>query len=131
MSIGVTEERTNRQPNLRAEGWHRFGEEKPMGKTGRKLRWAWLAVACGAVTMLTGQTARAARTLEFSGYTWSVRANSTPGGPGPNVFSDSAENVWLDEQGRLHMRITHRGENWQCAEITCTAPLGYGTFRWV
>ncbi len=39
---------------------------------------------------------------------------ASPGlvGPGPNVFSDSPENVWVDAAGQLHMRITARDGQW-------------------
>jgi hypothetical protein len=97
----------------------------------RLWRWIALAAACGAAVAATSANAVAARTIDFCGYSWQVRTNSTPGGPGPNRFSDSAENVWVDDQGRLHMRITHTGETWQCAEVTSAVPLAYGTFRWV
>jgi hypothetical protein len=69
------------------------------------------------------------RTLSFSGYLWRVKASQTPVGPGPNYFSDSDCNVWLDAQGRLHLKITRTGGVWQCAEVICTRSLGYGTYR--
>jgi hypothetical protein len=31
-------------------------------------------------------------------------------GPGPNYFSDSTNNVWLDGMGQLRLRITNRTE---------------------
>lgn len=73
----------------------------------------------------------AARTIDFSGISWQVRSNAVPRGPGPNRFSDSAENVWVDSEGRLHLRITHAGEVWSCAEVTSAEPFSYGTYRWV
>lgn len=36
------------------------------------------------------------RTLAWSGRSWLVKASSTPVGPGPNLFSDSTDNVWVD-----------------------------------
>ncbi|OLD74537.1 MAG: hypothetical protein AUI33_06220, partial [Ignavibacteria bacterium 13_1_40CM_2_61_4] len=38
-------------------------------------------------------------------------------------------NVWLDAQGRLHLRITHRSNQWQCAEIVSARTFGYGSYR--
>ena len=72
--------------------------------------------------------ARAAATIQFSGYTWNVR-NST-GGPGPNVFSGS--NAWVDSNGWLHLKITKntRTNKWNCAEIYSTQNFGYGTYQW-
>ncbi len=69
-----------------------------------------------------------ARTIQFSGYRWSVRNADSPQGPGPNYFSDDPENVWVDAQGRLHLRVTQRDGLWRCAEIYLEDSLGYGTY---
>src|SRR2546422_5049318 len=65
-----------------------------------------------------GNASGGARTIDFSGLPWIVRSSGgMPEGPGPNVFADSTANVWVDPQGRLHLRITHRAGGWQCAEV--------------
>ena len=61
------------------------------------------------------------RWISFSGYDWWVKTSSGLVGPGPNYFSDSTNNVWLDAQGRLHLRITNRSNQWQCAELVTRA----------
>lgn len=70
-----------------------------------------------------------ARVISFSGYEWVV---STTGeqkaGPGPNYFSDSEENVWVDEQGKLHLKITYRNDRWNCARVELAAHTGYGKY---
>ncbi len=68
------------------------------------------------------------RTIEFSGYTWKVKASETRAGPGPNYFSDRGEDVWVDESGRLHLRIVYRDSRWYCTEVFTSEPLGYGTY---
>ena len=68
------------------------------------------------------------RTLQFSGYTWQVKASESVVGPGPNFFSDREEDVWVDPQGRLHLRIVFRDNKWYTTEITNTESLGYGTY---
>lgn len=74
--------------------------------------------------------APAARTLSFSGYEWAVKATAQcQWGPGPNYYSDSTGNVWTDSSGRLHLRLTHRQNRWECAEVALTRSLGYGTYR--
>ncbi len=65
--------------------------------------------------------------LHFSGYDWSVKGGYW--GPGPNYFGDSNDNVWVDLQGRLHLRLTNRGGTWYCAEVYCTRGFGNGTYR--
>lgn len=69
------------------------------------------------------------RVIQFSGYEWKVKTSASQVGPGPNYFSDSDKNVEVDSAGRLHLRITHRDGQWQCAEVILTRSLGYGVYR--
>lgn len=69
------------------------------------------------------------RWLSFSGYDWWVKSYTNVVGPGPNYFSDSASNVWTDAQGQLHVRITNRSSQWQCAELVSARTFGYGSYR--
>jgi|SRR5579884_375628 len=73
-------------------------------------------------------TASRGRMLAFAGYDWFVRANEVPAGPGPNRFSDSPDNVYVDAQGQLHLRITERNGRWYCAEVICAQSFGYGRY---
>ena len=50
-------------------------------------------------------------------------------GPGPNFFSDSTNNVFTDTNGWLHLRITNRSNQWQCAEIISARTFGNGSYR--
>src|SRR6476660_9205211 len=65
--------------------------------------------------------------LNFSGYEW-----TTSTGPifraGSRNFFDAA-NVWTDERGALHLRISGSPGNWNAAELKLTRSLGYGTYR--
>ncbi len=67
------------------------------------------------------------RIVDFSGYTWRVKG---PGyyGPGPNLFSDDADNVWVDDGGALHMTIRYESGNWYSTEVTLEDTLGYGDY---
>lgn len=70
------------------------------------------------------------RTIAFSGYEWIVKTTGDgQWGPGPNYFSDSEENVWVDDDGKLHLKITERDGQWYCAEVISTENFGYGTYR--
>jgi len=62
--------------------------------------------------------------IVFGGQTFEVRSGE--GGPGPNAWS--AQNVWVDAKGRLHLKIAYRDGQWSCAEIYTTQPLGFGTY---
>jgi hypothetical protein len=69
------------------------------------------------------------RTVTFSGYTWQVKSSAGDVvGPGPNVFSDSASNVWVDSLGRLHLKIAYSKGRWRCAEVINSASLGHGRY---
>jgi len=69
------------------------------------------------------------RTLNFSNYEWKVKSSQGRVGPGPNYFSNSSNNVWVDNRGRLHLRITHRNNRWECAEVVSQRSFGYGAYR--
>jgi hypothetical protein len=64
--------------------------------------------------------------LNFSGYEW-----TTSTGPifraGSRNFFDPA-NVWTDERGALHLRISGSPGKWTAAELKLTRSLGYGTY---
>ncbi|MCA1677257.1 MAG: hypothetical protein LC799_35460 [Actinobacteria bacterium] len=66
--------------------------------------------------------------ISFSGYSWAVKSSTEPVGPGPNVFSDAAENVWVDAAGQLHLRTTYRDGRWRSAEVILDRSLGYGQY---
>ena len=70
------------------------------------------------------------KTVSFSGQSWRVKTSSTTVGPGPNYFSDSGENVWVDSAGRLHLRVAKWRGRWYSAEVVSTRSFGYGTYRW-
>jgi hypothetical protein len=65
--------------------------------------------------------------LNFSGYEW-----TTSTGPifhaGSRNFFDPA-NVWTDERGALHLRISGSPGKWAAADVKLTRSLGYGTYR--
>ena len=67
------------------------------------------------------------KTLNFSGYEW-----ITSSGPifraGSRNFFDPA-NVWTDNGGALHLRISGSPGKWTAAEVKLTRSLGYGTYR--
>jgi hypothetical protein len=64
----------------------------------------------------------------FSGYNWKIKSSTTTVGPGPNIFSASTDNVWLDANKMLHLKITKVGNEWRCGEVITTKEFGYGTY---
>lgn len=69
------------------------------------------------------------RIISFSGYDWLVRNTSGTAGPGPNRFSNSTDNVYVDSTGQLHLKITQRDGLWYCASIGALKSLGYGQYK--
>lgn len=66
------------------------------------------------------------RIIQFSGYEWIVRDGGLSG-PGPNKWSGS--NVWLDDEGDLHLKITRTNDGWYCAEVTTSQRFGFGKYQ--
>lgn len=64
----------------------------------------------------------------FSGYGWTKKGSGFPVGPGPNYFSATENNVFLDANGYLHLKITKENNQWKAAEVISTANMGYGTY---
>ena len=90
-----------------------------------------LAISCllfwlGTVSLVQAET------LRWSGYEWNVRSSrGVSQGPGPNFFSDTAENVFVDDSGDLHLKIIQDSNgHWVCAELSTVQSLGYGTYEW-
>ena len=76
------------------------------------------------------ETLKSAYTIiNFSGYDWYVK-DGTGLGPGPNNWS--ANNVWVDELGKLHLKISYNEvtQKWECADIYTTQNLGFGKYEW-
>lgn len=68
-------------------------------------------------------------TIRFAGYDWTVKdSHGERTGPGTNLFSSSDKNVWVDTQGRLHLKITEDDEDWYCPEVAMLRTLGYGKY---
>lgn len=66
-----------------------------------------------------------AKEINFSGLTWKIR-NDGQGSPANNFWR--RDNVWIDENGWIHLKIRKVGENWTCAELQTTEYFQYGKF---
>lgn len=73
----------------------------------------------------TDKTVNGQREVFFSGNWWAVAtAQGKPYG-GPFYYSDSKENVWIDDAGKLHLKITYRNDKWYCSKVTLLKPVTY------
>src|SRR5699024_1385942 len=69
------------------------------------------------------------RIISFSDYDWLVKSSGDHTvGPGPNYFSDSEGNVWVDDEGKLHLKIKKESSIWYNSEVTLLQSLGYGHY---
>lgn len=69
--------------------------------------------------------------VNFSGYTWDIKSNEYPVGPGPNYFSGYYSDVFTDEHGYLHLRIAEHDGKWYSTEVITEQNLGYGKYVFV
>ena len=85
-----------------------------------------------AVTRVPGAAAALpSKIVQFSGYQWETRqATNGPGESTSDSAYDSA-NVWTDQRGYLHLRVTKRDGHWASAEVKLSRSLGYGSYRFV
>lgn len=87
-----------------------------------------LAILAGLIwpAMLYAQSPR---DITFGGIPWGLRQTAGPVDPGPNTFSNSSEQVWVDAQGRAHLTMQQRNGIWTASEMMAKRDAGYGTYR--
>ncbi|MCT4622791.1 MAG: hypothetical protein N4A46_04140 [Schleiferiaceae bacterium] len=68
--------------------------------------------------------------LTFSGMKWRIKSGFD--GPGPNNFTNHPNDVFIDDNGHLHLSVTERNGVWNCTEVILadTFTTGYGTYIW-
>ncbi len=85
-----------------------------------------------AVLLLTAMPVQAAnRFIDFAGGLWLVKDSPfpNPASPGPNFWDNSEDSVFVDAQGRLHMKIRQIGGVWHSSQVTLLEPLAFGDYR--
>src|SRR6516165_4538500 len=82
-----------------------------------------------AVFAATFCTSLSAKTIYFAGYNWMVKSGDNIG-PGPNSWDEN--NVWVDQNGYLHLALTRHGGRWYCSQVSMMDRLGFGRYQfWV
>lgn len=64
------------------------------------------------------------KTITFSNMKWHVREGY--GAPGPNFWS--SDNVWVDQKGWLHLKVTYKKNAWINSGISTETRLGFGHY---
>ena len=83
------------------------------------------AIVCLSACLPGWFASLGAGTVRFANYDWTVKSGT--GGPGPNLWDE--RNVWVDEQGYLHLRISRLDDRWSCAEVVLQQRLGFGAYE--
>ncbi len=86
-----------------------------------------IAAACLATSLATAALPAAAKTLQFAGHTWTVRANGV-GAPRNNAWCE--DNAFVDASGYLHLKLTNKNGAWCAAQVSSTDSMGFGTYQW-
>ncbi len=68
--------------------------------------------------------------VSFSGFDWIVKGNGQLQGPGPNYFSKREEDIFLDSNGFLHLKIDQQNGVWHSTEVVSVDTMGYGEYTW-
>lgn len=71
---------------------------------------------------------RTQRTITFADRIWNVKYAGSLEGPGPNYFSDAEEDVWVDAEGRLHLKISYHDGHWWSSEVFTADTVGFGDY---
>jgi len=78
----------------------------------------------------TDEFGRVGDSIRFSGYDWTVKIyESNRVNPGQNYFSGDDRDIYLDENGYLHLRIAEHDGKWVSSEVVADEFTGYGTYR--
>jgi O-antigen ligase len=103
-----------------------YGGGSPTGAivAGTVVSGVTVAGIAAAQPAVTPGAFRTSKTLHFSGYDWTVR-------DGGKIGNDrwSGSNAWVDEQDRLHLRVTNVKGQWQGAEVQTRDRLSFGRYE--
>jgi hypothetical protein len=110
-------------PPAHARGDRSPDHGRPSSQPQQTAPTACSTAACGNDPCLQQGTC-----VAFSNLCWTIKdSNGGEVGPGPNIFSKN--NVSVDDQCRLHLRIAQQNGNWTTAEVIGRASFGYGTYQ--
>jgi hypothetical protein len=67
-------------------------------------------------------------TIVFGGIRWIARNSSERGEPSNSLFSGKSSEVFVDDNGKLHLKVNSRDGYWYSVDIAADTALGYGTY---
>ena len=83
--------------------------------------------AVAVVDGITGDNTAKPQILHFSDYDWEV--SDTTNAHLGTMHRYKPDNIHLDSQGFLHLAVSKDGDQWNCAQVSLTHSLGYGTYK--
>ncbi|WP_428389389.1 glycoside hydrolase family 16 protein [Mucisphaera sp.] len=89
---------------------------------------ALLSLGC-SMQKMTDATPLEPGKLRFAGHTWSIKSSDTPVGPGPNRFSDKPSDIYVDDEGQLHLTLRPVDGHWYATELVSDFQAGYGRYE--
>lgn len=89
----------------------------------------YLFLAATALLIPLAAFAAGPRDIRFADILWGLRQTAGPVAPGPNTFSNAADQVWVDEAGRAHLMVKKVGDVWMASEMMAKEDAEYGTYR--
>lgn len=72
-----------------------------------------------------GDNEQALTTFSWKGHTWKVTSGGMAG-----VAQGNTNNVTVDANGYLHLKIVNNGGTWTASELFSTDKMGFGTYQW-
>jgi len=84
-----------------------------------------IAAETGCGTAPSATNGSAGDVLIWKGHTWSVTAGGMAG-----VAKGDPANVFVDQNGYLHLRIINRRGSYTASELFSTDKIGFGTYQW-
>jgi hypothetical protein len=84
-----------------------------------------LAVATGGDYAALAKHQAASGALHWSGREWNITNGGMAG-----VVKGNPANVFVDQNGYLHLRIVNRGGTYTASEMFSADKMGFGTYQW-
>jgi hypothetical protein len=72
----------------------------------------------------------ATKKIRFAGTDWDLKRRDFPYDPGPCYYSDDSGNIWLDENGYVHLTVGWENGHPVATEMVCQASYGYGWYTY-
>ena len=82
-----------------------------------------IATAKSSTSLTSDTSTTTISTVSFSGMTWDVSGYAN--------FANTAQQVWVDSNGYLHLEVSDVSGTWKNAEVVSQNACGYGIYTWV